>query len=145
MSYKFRLQKVLDVKEKAEDNKKNEVYIVNKELLKANEQLQELKLELTQKGIEREEKNKEGISIIEIVQLNKYIDYLCSLIKNKEIEISELNKKLEIKKEEYIESRKERKSYENLKDKDYARYMIKEAKEEEKIIDEIVSFSSRKL
>ncbi|EJU21505.1 flagellar export protein FliJ [Peptoanaerobacter stomatis] len=145
MSYKFRLQKVLDVKEKAEDNKKNEVYIVNKELLKANEQLQELKLELTQKGIEREEKNKEGISIIEIVQLNKYIDYLCSLIKNKEIEICELNKKLEIKKEEYIESRKERKSYENLKDKDYARYMIKEAKEEEKIIDEIVSFSSRKL
>lgn len=145
MSYKFRLQKVLDVKEKAEDNKKNEVYIVNKELLKANEQLQELKLELTQKGIEREEKNKEGTSIIEIVQLNKYIDYLCSLIKNKEIEIFELNKKLEIKKEEYIESRKERKSYENLKDKDYARYMIKEAKEEEKIIDEIVSFSSRKL
>ncbi|EHL17288.1 flagellar export protein FliJ [Peptoanaerobacter stomatis] len=145
MSYKFRLQKVLDVKEKAEDNKKNEVYIVNKELLKANEQLQELKLELTQKGIEREEKNKEGTSIIEIVQLNKYIDYLCSLIKNKEIEICELNKKLEIKKEEYIESRKERKSYENLKDKDYARYMIKEAKEEEKIIDEIVSFSSRKL
>ena len=145
MSYKFRLQKVLDVKEKAEDNKKNEVYIVNKELLKANEQLQELKLELTQKGIEREEKNKEGISIIEIVQLNKYIDYLCTLIKNKEIEICELNKKLEIKKEEYIESRKERKSYENLKDKDYARYMIKEAKEEEKIIDEIVSFSSRKL
>lgn len=136
---------MLDVKEKAEDNKKNEVYIVNKELLKANEQLQELKLELTQKGIEREEKNKEGISIIEIVQLNKYIDYLCSLIKNKEIEICELNKKLEIKKEEYIESRKERKSYENLKDKDYARYMIKEAKEEEKIIDEIVSFSSRKL
>ncbi len=145
MSYKFRLQKVLDVKEKAEDNKKNEVYIVNKELLKANEQLQELKLELTQKGIEREEKNKEGTSIIEIVQLNKYIDYLCTLIKNKEIEICELNKKLEIKKEEYIESRKERKSYENLKDKDYARYMIKEAKEEEKIIDEIVSFSSRKL
>ena len=145
MSYKFRLQKVLDVKEKAEDNKKNEVYIANKELLKANEQLQELKLELTQKGIEREEKNKEGTSIIEIVQLNKYIDYLCSLIKNKEIEICELNKKLEIKKEEYIESRKERKSYENLKDKDYARYMIKEAKEEEKIIDEIVSFSSRKL
>lgn len=136
---------MLDVKEKAEDNKKNEVYIVNKELLKANEQLQELKLELTQKGIEREEKNKEGTSIIEIVQLNKYIDYLCSLIKNKEIEICELNKKLEIKKEEYIESRKERKSYENLKDKDYARYMIKEAKEEEKIIDEIVSFSSRKL
>ena len=116
MSYKFRLQKVLDVKEKAEDNKKNEVYIVNKELLKANEQLQELKFELTQKGIEREEKNKEGISIIEIVQLNKYIDYLCSLIKNKEIEICELNKKLEIKKEEYIESRKERKSYENLRD-----------------------------
>lgn len=67
------------------------------------------------------------------------------MIKNKEIEICELNKKLEIKKEEYIESRKERKSYENLKDKDYARYMIKEAKEEEKIIDEIVSFSSRKL
>lgn len=58
MSYKFRLQKVLDVKEKAEDNKKNEVYIANKELLKANEQLQELKLELTQKGIEREEKIK---------------------------------------------------------------------------------------
>ena len=34
MAYKFRLQKVLDVKEKEEDNKKNEMSLVNFEIEK---------------------------------------------------------------------------------------------------------------
>ena len=146
MAYKFRLQKVLDVKEKEEDNKKNEMSLVNFEIEKAKKQLTELYDELEENYKYRQDKNSNGSSIQELLELNKYIDYLKNTaIRQKIDEIVMLQRKLEGKKEEFIDIRRQRKSYENLKDKDYARYMIKEAKEEEKIIDEIVSFSSRKL
>ena len=145
MAYKFRLQKVLDVKEKEEDNKKNEMSLVNFEIEKAKKQLEELYDELEENSKQRQDKNSSGSSIQELLELNKYIDYLKNTaIKQKIEEIENLQKKLEDKKEEFIDIRRQRKSYENLKDKDYQKFLEKETKDEEKIIDEIVSFTARK-
>jgi flagellar export protein fliJ len=145
MAYKFRLQKVLDVKEKEEDNKKNEMSLVNFEIDKAKKQLKELHDELEEHYKQRQDKNLNGSSIQELLELNKYIDYLKdTAIKQKNVEIDNLQKRLEDKKEEFIDIRRQRKSYENLKDKDYQKFLEKESKDEEKIIDEIVSFTARK-
>ena len=76
MAYKFRLQKVLDVKEKEEDNKKNEMSLVNFEIEKAKKQLTELYDELEENYKYRQDKNSNGSSIQELLELNKYIDYL---------------------------------------------------------------------
>ena len=145
MAYKFRLQKVLDVKEKEEDNKKNEMSLVNFEIEKAKKQLEELYDELEKSSKQRQDKNSSGSSIQELLELNKYIDYLKNTaIRQKIEEIENLQKKLEDRKEEFIDIRRQRKSYENLKDKDYQKFLEKETKDEEKIIDEIVSFTARK-
>ena len=145
MAYKFRLQKVLDVKEKEEDNKKNEMSLVNFEIEKAKKQLTELYDELEENYKYRQDKNSNGSSIQELLELNKYIDYLKNTaIRQKIDEIEMLQRKLEGKKEEFIDIRRQRKSYENLKDKDYHKFLEKESKVEEKIIDEIVSFTARK-
>ena len=145
MAYKFRLQKVLDVKEKEEDNKKNEMSLVNFEIEKAKKQLTELYDELEENYKYRQDKNSNGLSIQELLELNKYIDYLKNTaIRQKIDEIEMLQRKLEGKKEEFIDIRRQRKSYENLKDKDYHKFLEKESKDEEKIIDEIVSFTARK-
>lgn len=145
MAYKFRLQKVLDVKEKEEDNKKNEMSLVNFEIEKAKKQLTELYDELEENYKDRQDKNSNGSSIQELLELNKYIDYLKNTaIRQKIDEIEMLQRKLEGKKEEFIDIRRQRKSYENLKDKDYHKFLEKESKDEEKIIDEIVSFTARK-
>lgn len=145
MAYKFRLQKVLDVKEKEEDNKKNEMSLVNFEIDKAKKQLKKLHDELEEHYKQRQDKNLNGSSIQELLELNKYIDYLKdTAIKQKNVEIDNLQKRLEDKKEEFIDIRRQRKSYENLKDKDYQKFLEKESKDEEKIIDEIVSFTARK-
>ena len=145
MAYKFRLQKVLDVKEKEEDNKKNEMSLVNFEIEKAKKQLTELYDELEENYKDRQDKNSNGSSIQELLELNKYIDYLKNTaIRQKIEEIDILQKNLEGKKEEFIDIRRQRKSYENLKDKDYHKFLEKESKDEEKIIDEIVSFTARK-
>lgn len=145
MAYKFRLQKVLDVKEKEEDNKKNEMSLVNFEIEKAKKQLTELYDELEENYKYRQDKNSSGSSIQELLELNKYIDYLKNTaIRQKIDEIEMLQRKLEGKKEEFIDIRRQRKSYENLKDKDYHKFLEKESKDEEKIIDEIVSFTARK-
>ena len=145
MAYKFRLQKVLDVKEKEEDNKKNEMSLVNFEIEKAKKQLTELYDELEENYKYRQDKNSNGSSIQELLELNKYIDYLKNTaIRQKIEEIDILQKNLEGKKEEFIDIRRQRKSYENLKDKDYHKFLEKESKDEEKIIYEIVSFTARK-
>ena len=145
MAYKFRLQKVLDVKEKEEDNKKNEMSLVNFEIEKVKKQLEELYDELEKSSKQRQDKNSSGSSIQELLELNKYIDYLKNTaIRQKIEEIENLQKKLEDRKEEFIDIRRQRKSYENLKDKDYQKFLEKETKDEEKIIDEIVSFTARK-
>jgi flagellar export protein fliJ len=146
LGYKFRLQKILDVKEKEEDNKKNEVGKVNAEIAVVKTELEQIYKELEENGIKREKKNRQGASIQEVLELNKYCEYLKNIaIKKKEKELQGLQEKLTIKKQEYMDSRKQRKSYETLKDKDYQKFVQKEAKEEEKVIDEIVSFTSRKV
>lgn len=145
MAYKFRLQKVLDVKIKQEDNKKNEVYILNMEIISMQEKLYNLEKEFSKKGIEREKACKEGAAIQDIVQLNKYISYLQSQINKNKEEIEKFKIQLEEKKQEYMNSRKERKSYENLKEKDHAKFIEKELKEEDKVTDQIVCFANRKI
>ena len=145
MTYKFRLQKVLDVKIKEEDNKKNEVYILNMEIISMQEKLHNLEKEFSKKGVEREETCKEGASIQDIIQLNKYTNYLQLEINRNKEEMEKLKIQLEEKKQEYMDSRKERKSYENLKEKDHAKFIEKELKEEEKVTDQIVCFANRKI
>lgn len=145
MVFKFRLQKILDLKEKEEDNKKNEVALVLREIRETKQELEKIKIMRSSEKQHREDLNSNGCSIQEIREINTYITFLEEQIDLTILKLKELDVKLKEKQDEYLESRKERKSYDKLKEKDHERFKQEEAKQEEKIIDEIVSYNSRKI
>lgn len=84
---------------------------------------------------------KRGISILEIRNINQYLLFLDKKINTLRFEISSLESNLNQKRLEYLELQKERKTFEKLKEKDYEKYLYNEKKEEEKMIDQIVTFN----
>lgn len=144
MAFKFRLQKILDLKEKEEDSKKNEVAKVLKEITEMENKIEKYKEDRLYYMHKREELNQQGCSVQDIMDINIYIQYLEDAIKKAYKELEKLKVLLKKKQNEYLEIRKERKSYDKLKEKHLERYKIDEAKKEEKVIDGIVTFANRK-
>lgn len=145
MSYKFKFQKILDLKNKLEEDKKNQMAEIMKLLREKQAELHNLSETQTEKFRQLERIREEGATIQEIRNLTQYTRYLEKCIETVEAEIQSLEAALDIKKEEYLDARKERKSYENLKEKDVERYQYREKKQEEKMIDQIVTFRKRRI
>lgn len=144
MAFKFRLQKILNLKEKAEENKKNEISVVLKEISEKEEEIKKLNIDRDKEILTRKKLNSEGSTINKIIDINNFIEYIEKEIDVANEELQVLNNKLKIKQNEYLEAQKEKKSFEKLKEKDLKKYKEEEAKEEAKVIDQIVTFSSSK-
>ncbi|OPJ57088.1 flagellar export protein FliJ [Alkalithermobacter paradoxus] len=143
MKYKFRFQKILDIKDKLGESKKAEINAIMKDIQDANENL-----ELLVKS--KENKKNEMLNLMsEGTNINN-IRFFCGIVNSMDINIDKLREKiffleekLELKKREYIEIAKEKKTLDNLKDKDLMRFNEHLKKEEEKFIDQIVTFKTR--
>jgi len=138
--FNFKLQSVLDLKIQMEDNKKNEFGSAVQKLEYEKKVLENIKHE-KEKNIDvfgNELKNKAKVSTIR--QINNYI---CLLGQKIEVQKENVNKASDIvdkKREELLEAVKERKIMDKLKEKEYCLFLKQELKEEQKIIDEIISF-----
>lgn len=143
MSYKFKLQKILDLKIKQEDDVKMQVAELMRHQRELQAELESLLIEKQAKFRQLEQIRKEGATIQQIRNLTQYNRYVESCIDKVQGNLRRLEADLEEKKAEYMEVRKERKSYENLKEKDLERHRYEEKKQEEKIIDQIVTFQKR--
>lgn len=144
MAFKFRLQKILNLKEKAEENKKNEISVILREISNKEMQIENLNIERDEEIQNKERLNREGCIVNQIIDVNNFISYIDQSIEIATDELGALEAKLKQKQDEYLEVRKEKKSFEKLKEKDYEKYKVKLAKEEEKVVDQIVTFASSK-
>lgn len=143
MAYKFRLQRILDLKFRQEEDKKAQIAEVMKQIQDKKQEREGLEAERNQKARQMENIVAEGALIQELQNLSRYDYYLSQCIFSIKKELEYLEKVLEQRKEEYMQARKERKSYENLREKDIEKYYYREKKEEEKMIDQIVTFQKR--
>ena len=141
MGFRFKLQRVLDLKLKQEDEKKNQIATLMKAIKTKEDELEALISEKKQKEFSLNDNRKRGISILEIRNINQYLLFLDKKINTLRFEISSLESNLNQKRLEYLELQKERKTFEKLKEKDYEKYLYNEKKEEEKMIDQIVTFN----
>lgn len=142
--FKFKLQSFLGIKEKIEEQKKNEygkaIKILEQEKLKKAKLLNQHSDTLN----ELREKINGGIKPDELQQYNNFIAYLINKIKEQELAILRAQKLVDQKREELVNAMKERKMLEILKENKYTEYIKEEKKSEQKIIDEIVSFKYNK-
>ncbi len=136
----FRLQTILGLKQKLEDQKKLEFGKAVKKLEIEKQHKIELENEKDDCIIGLRNKINTVVAPVEIKQYENYIDFMKKKISEQAIVISIEEKYVEKKRLELIESIKERKMLETLREKDYENYLKEEQQREQKVVDEIVSF-----
>ncbi|MCT4584024.1 MAG: flagellar export protein FliJ [Peptostreptococcaceae bacterium] len=144
MKFKFKFQKILEAKERMEDAKKNEFAKKIQEIEAIKESVLLLDQEKEELKIKYQRELETGMDINSAKRMNSYFKimddkktYYLKLIEIK-------NNELEIIKNEYLSLMKDRKSFENLKEKDFNEFREQEKIEEAKTIDELVSFKATK-
>lgn len=140
----FNMQGLLNIKEKLEEQTKTEY---GKALAKL-EQEKSILLNLKNKKQEnilsfRESINK-GVKPNYIDNINKYISFIDKKIEEQMQNINKAKEIVEEKRLALLEAMKERKVLETLKEKEKENYFKEELKNEQKIIDEIVSYKYNK-
>ena len=140
----FNMQGLLNIKEKLEEQTKTEY---GKALAKL-EQEKSILLNLKNKKQEnilsfRESINK-GVKPNYIDNINKYISLIDKKIEGQMQNINKAKEIVEEKRLALLEAMKERKVLETLKEKEKENYFKEELKNEQKIIDEIVSYKYNK-
>ena len=140
--FKFRLQKILEHRETLENIKKGEFGKAQAEL---NIEMQNL-LELeNSKVLALREKQATSQISTTMYELRKYNNYILNLDKRIDlqmIKIEQAKEEVEKARQELIESTKDKKIIEKLKSRDYEEFLYEEKKDEEKIVDQFVSYSS---
>lgn len=140
----FNMQGLLNIKEKLEEQAKTEY---GKALAKL-EQEKSILLNLKNKKQEnilsfRESINK-GVKPNYIDNINKYISFIDKKVEEQTQNINKAKEIVEEKRLALLEAMKERKVLETLKEKEKENYFKEELKNEQKIIDEIVSYKYNK-
>ncbi len=138
--YTYKLQTLINIKEKLEEQKKNELAVQNNKLNIEKSTLDSLYLELSDV---LEEQEKKQSSKLNSFQIRQYIQYTNKIKLEIEEQIIVVEKEEKIKEKirlELLEYTKAKKSLEKLKEKDYENYLEEEKRIEQKIVDEIVSY-----
>ncbi|CAH2214023.1 flagellar export protein FliJ [Tepidibacter aestuarii] len=140
MKYKFRFEKILEIKEKLEENKKMEINEINNMINNIKLQIEELNKIKETKNYQIQENMNAGTSINEIKLMNEFINLINVKIRNLFKDLKSAQNKLDIKQNEYIQVMREKKTFEKIKEKDIVKFNEKIKKEEEKFVDQIVTF-----
>ncbi len=136
--FNFKLEKVLDYKKGIESNKKNE-YGKAKQKLNSDEDVLN-SYNNFKENVARERNMSTRINIGDLKLYNNFLKEINNRINKQEEQVHKSKCKVEIAKSELIEATKEKKMFEKLKEYKHDEYLYSIKKEEEKIIDTIVSY-----
>ncbi|MCT4688225.1 flagellar export protein FliJ [Vallitalea sp.] len=142
--FQFRLQNILSIKEKFEEQKRME-------LSNANQLLEIEEKRLTQFITLRDNNNNlykkmvsNRVAVKDIRDFGERNKYYTNVVLEQNITVTKANNRVELIRDELKEALIEKKMYEKLKENAYEEYYKEECKEEQKHLDEIVSYKYRK-
>lgn len=140
--FRYRMQNILNIKEKLETQAKNDFAAANLELLEEQDKLARM-LEHN-KQLEEESKTlrlKESLSIKEIKDNTLSIELHKEKMKQQALQIHAAEKKVEQKRKVMVDLMQEKKTHELLKEKAFEQFLLDEKAEESKQIDELTSYT----
>jgi len=137
------MDNILSLRQKLEDKKKQEYGEANRKLQIEKQKKQKLIDETTFFSNHLCEKMKDQIVPSEIISYNQYLKVLRRKTVEQDKVVQKAVNNTEKKREELLEAVKQRKMLESLKEKRWIEYKEELNREEQKIIDEIVSFKSK--
>ncbi len=142
--FKFRYEKILDIRIDKENEIKSEMASINSEIKKKEDEINKTKSYLKNFLDETNKSMESGINVLDLKKANESREYLQNKISKLMNELEELNKIKEEKHKEYIEASKERKVMEKIKQKDIDIHNELINLEESKMVDQIVTYNSSK-
>ncbi len=139
--FKFSMESLLNLKLSLENKKKEELGHAITLLKLEKDKLFQLEnkrndvIDLYKKG------SKDKIFVLELKNYNNYLLFIKKTIEEQLLIIKKAEINVEQKREEFINATKERKILDKLKEKHYENYLYEVKQEEQKIVDEIVSYN----
>ena len=139
--FRYRMQNILDIKEKLESQAKIAYGQANAEL--AEEQDKLTKLMIRRAGYEKSLRDATvgELDFREIRSIKEAIETMKVLVREQMINVHVAEKKVEEARQKLDEVMKERKTHENLREKAFEEFKAELNAEENKITDELVSYT----
>ncbi len=142
--FRYRMQNILEIKEKLEEQEKIAYGIANRKLLEEQEKLQRLLIRKSDYESKLKELTSGSLDLLEIQTCKRAIDSMKVAIRDQMIAVHTAQRNLEIARKKLNDVRKDRKAHENLKEKAFDAFKEEILAEESKATDELVSFSYHK-
>lgn len=138
--FRYRMQNILNVKEKLEDQARNDFALA---VAKVNEEEAKLEALIKRKdGYEAELRELCGreLDIADIKEAEDAIEIIKYHIQMQKMAVAAANQKLDVARSKLTLAIQERKTHDKLKEKQFDAFKAEEAAKESKEIDEFVSF-----
>ncbi len=138
--FRFPMQNILNMKEKLEEQAKNEYGQANARLLAEEKKLEQLNNRLEAARLQLKNVLIEILSMTEIHKRENAIVILKGYVKQQQLVVKRCEKEVEIAREKLTEAMKERKIFEKLREKAFEEFIKEEGRREQKEVDELMSY-----
>lgn len=134
------MQNLLTMKEKLEEQEKNNYSQANLRLMEAEEELQRLQDRLQEAQEQLRAEMSSSLDVRMIRRRENAVEIIRMYVRQQELVVIRCQKDLEIARQRLNEAMKERKTYEKLKEKAFEEFCLEENRKEQKEVDELVSY-----
>ena len=136
----YRMQNILDIKLKMEDQAKASFAEANKELLNEEEKLEGLIRRREEYELEGQRLRLETLDVIKLKDNSRALQVMKDMIKAQEMVVSIARDKVELARRKLQVAMQERKTQEKLKETAFEEFKHELGSEESKEVDELVSY-----
>lgn len=136
----FPMQNILNMKEKLEEQAKNQYSQANMRLQLEQEKQEALELRLSNEKKKLKEEISSSLKIDEIRRREDGVEILRMYVRQQMLVVKQCEKEVEVARNHLNEAMKERKTFEKLREKAFEKFRIEENLREQKEVDELVSY-----
>ena len=136
----FPMQNILNMKEKLEEQEKNQYAQANMRLQEAIAEQEALELRLENEKRKLQKDISSDLNINEIRRREDAVEILRMYVRQQILVVKQREKEVEAARERLNEAMKERKTFEKLREHAFERFCIEENLREQKEVDELVSY-----
>lgn len=138
--FRFPMENILNMKEKLEEQAKNEYGQANARLLREQEKLDRLTERLEDAKQKLRDVLHEVLSVKEIRRKEDAVEIIKTYVMQQFLVVKRCEKEVEVAREKLTEAMKERKIFEKLREKAFEEFMKEEGHKEQKEVDELMSY-----
>lgn len=136
----FSLQNILNIKEKLEEQAKNEYSQANLLLQEAIVRREQLEARMEEEKRRLQEDISASLNVRKIREREEAVEIFRMYVRQQILVVMQREKEVEVARERLNEAMKERKTYEKLREHAFEKFRLEENLREQKEVDELVSY-----